>query len=247
MVQDIYHLIKLDRENTTFKACVVIGYAALDSLNDLINILTPTEILEYKKLQVSKRRLEYCLGRYVGKKSVAKLTGYKELRNFTITKGVFNQPILYSENNNLKSTQLSISHVNNIAVAISFPEEHPMAVDIEEISGKNRSILISQMLVHEHKLLDLISCRNLVGLTLMWTVKEALAKVLKTGLTAPLSIYSISQIEKVDGGYMSEFTNFSQYKVFSCILGEYIISICLPRKTIMHINLSNVPSLLLNI
>lgn len=48
------------------------------------------------------------------KKSVSKLTGYKELRNFTITKVVFNQPILYFDNHNLRNTQLSISHVNNL-------------------------------------------------------------------------------------------------------------------------------------
>ena len=114
-----------------------------------------------------------------------------------------------------------------------------MGIDIERVADKNKNVLASQMLNSELKLIKQVSFSTISGLTLLWTIKESLSKVLKTGLTTPLTIYSVSQIKRVNNSFISQFVNFPQYKVISWILDQYVVSICLPKNTSIDLNLSS--------
>lgn len=239
MIHKRGHLIKLERDDQIFESYIIMGSVDYSDLSELVHTLTPRELLEYKKIMVNKRRIEFCLGKYVGKMSAAKLTGSHSLRDLSIEKGVFNQPILCFNNNQRRNIQISLSHVNNKAISVAFPEEHPMGIDMEIVDQKNKEVIASQMLDSELHLIGFSSLSTLVGLTLLWTVKESLSKVLKTGLTTPLSVYSVSQVKKVETGYISEFTNFPQYKVFSWVTDKYVTSLCLPKNTLINIDIAN--------
>ena len=57
-------------------------------------------------------------------------------------------------------------------------------------------------------------------LTLLWTAKEALSKILKTGLMTSFKILEIDKIEHKDGYWLSYYKSFGQYKVISFQTGS---------------------------
>lgn len=71
----------------------------------------------------------------------------------------------------------------------------------------------------------------MAGLTLLWTAKEALSKVLRTGLMTPFEIFEISKIEINDNYTMCYYKNFTQYKAISFTVYKYMCSMVYPLKT----------------
>lgn len=94
------------------------------------------------------------------------------------------------------------SHVDQLAVAIAFPERHPMGIDVEIVFPSNTDFLSSQFEKSELNLLSYLPLQKQEGLTLLWSAKEALSKVLKTGFTVPLKVFSIEKVENFGDGYM---------------------------------------------
>lgn len=235
MIKELMIPFKLSRLEDSIHSYICIGKAHMSDLEHLKHSLSKREHIEFNKLLSSKRSLEYVLGRYIGKKSVLPLIGNQDIRNITINKGVFQQPILYSENNR-DNLQISLSHANNTAIAIAFPERHPMGIDIEVISLEIEKYLSKYLLDDERFCLRKIGIENHIGLMLLWTAKESISKVLHTGLTVPLSIYAINKIEKCCESYISEFSHFPQYKVITFINGNYMCSICLPKNSSIEID-----------
>ncbi|WP_343834582.1 4'-phosphopantetheinyl transferase family protein [Bacillus horti] len=220
------------KELKTYTANLSLGLSNPTSTEQIIPFLSPREQQELEQFKFEKRRREYSLGRYVGKKSVQSLLNNTAMEDISIINGVFNQPVLYYPNSS-ERIQVSISHADHLAVALAFPEEHPMGIDVEKVSGDNEEALLRQMLDTE---LELLKGQQLLlnqGLTLLWTAKEALSKVLKTGLTVPLSVLAIHHLEKTDEGYMCEFKNFLQYKTYSWLFDCYVCSLCLPRNSLL--------------
>ena len=71
----------------------------------------------------------------------------------------------------------------------------------------------------------------------LWTVKEALSKTLKCGLTVPFSILEVERI--VQHGlhaYTCLFKNFAQYQARSWIESQHVLSIVLPKNTQLMVN-----------
>ena len=48
-----------------------------------------------------------------------------------------------------------------------------------------------------------------------WTLKEALSKILRTGMTTPFDIFSIKELKQEKLGWISSFQNFAQYQGLS--------------------------------
>ncbi|WP_232773767.1 MULTISPECIES: 4'-phosphopantetheinyl transferase family protein [Brevibacillus] len=157
------------------------------------------------------------------------MTGEDSLDRICIEQGIFHHPVASLPNTT--NVQVSITHCDDFAAAIAFSEELPMGIDMERISVDRNKVLETQMTVKESSLLSSLPYSYETTLTLFWTVKEALSKVLKTGLTTSFHIYEISQVEVRDEVVFSLFDNFPQYRTASYILGDYVCSITYPKKT----------------
>jgi len=190
--------------------------------------LHPEEQKYYSTLVFERRIRSYLFGRYVAKKAVADFSGEENLNEICIQSGIFTQPVVVSGKGNV---QVSISHCNNLAAALAFPEVHPLAIDIEQIDHDKHGALQSQLSLAEQGLAKscLPSYEN--ALTLLWTAKEALSKVLKTGLMTPFLLFEISKIERHEHYVECLYRNFAQYKSFSFFAGDCICSIVHPMKT----------------
>ncbi|SFD75773.1 4'-phosphopantetheinyl transferase superfamily protein [Chitinophaga sp. CF118] len=210
----------MERATGSFSACIATSQQTLPSLQTLKNsFLHPDEHTYFNTLKAAKRQHSYLHGRYTAKQAVAAYTQHKELADIKIATGVFQQPILQITN-----VQLSISHTEKWCVAVIYPEAHPMGVDVELISPQINESINEIITEKERGLLP----SDAPNLSLLWTIKEALSKTLRTGLMTPLQVYEVSKVIHKEGMIEAHFTNFAQYKSLSWISGDHAWSIVLP-------------------
>ena len=217
----------MDRE---FRASLCMGHFSVPAdFLKIVKFLHPKELEYYFHLEFERRVKSYLTGRYVAKRAVSFLVGEDSLERICIEQGIFHHPVVNVPNTT--NVQVSITHCDDLAAAIAFSEELPMGIDIERISADRNKVLETQMTLKESSLLSSLPYFYETILTLFWTAKEALSKILKTGLTTSFHIYEISQVEARDGVVYSLFENFPQYRTASFILGDYVCSITYPKKT----------------
>ncbi|WP_032113934.1 4'-phosphopantetheinyl transferase superfamily protein [Candidatus Paracaedibacter symbiosus] len=73
-------------------------------------------------------------------------------------------------------------------------------------------------------------------LTLFWTVKEALSKVIKCGFTIPSELLEIGDIQLKENYVESKFKNFQQYQALSFSVANYVCSIVHPKNSVLTSN-----------
>ncbi|SEW51893.1 4'-phosphopantetheinyl transferase family protein [Chitinophaga arvensicola] len=135
-----------------------------------------------------------------------------------IRTGVFGQPLLYCPGHS--NIQVSIAHSGSHAIAVVFPEGHPMGVDIEDTRNAR---LLSPLTPAEATLA--------ADPLLLWTAREALSKVLKTGLTIDLELLAVAAVSFESGFLIVTFAHFPQYKAISWMAGPMACSLVLPLRS----------------
>jgi 4'-phosphopantetheinyl transferase EntD len=197
--------------------------------------LHPKETEYFDTLKFEKRKKSYLLGRFCAKKAISAAVDETILKNIAIEQGVFNQPIVtcvYKPH-----VQVSITHCDNVGAAIAFSENIPMGIDIERVDTNRRRVLEEQITQEEKRLISDLPYSYDEILTFMWTAKESISKVLKTGLTTPFHLFEIHKIESDKQQIISEFKNFVQYYTVSFKLSNYLCSITYPKNTQLNMNI----------
>ncbi len=222
--------ILLKRKTNHYIAGFCVLHKELAELEQEVDILHPEEYTYYRSLRFDRRKESYLLGRIAAKKAISQLLDKKSLiTSISIQFGVFQFPVVkYVQHQNI---QVSISHCDHYGIALAFPEEHPLGIDIEKINEDKLQTLKSSICAHELDKITANSLSELIGSTLIWTIKESLSKVLKTGLTVDFKILEIESLQEVGTAYESTFVYFPQYKAVSKKVGNYICSVVLPKNT----------------
>jgi 4'-phosphopantetheinyl transferase len=197
----------LIRPAESFKAVLSLCYfSTFANYKEIVSLLHPQEWEYYKSLKFEKRIKSYLIGRLAAKKAVSSLVGDKNLAKILIQAGIFTQPVTtYEEKQNI---QVSISHRDDFSAAIAFPEAHPMGIDIERIIAEKNAVIERETTESEINLITTLPFSHEVMLTLLWTAKEALSKVLRTGLMTPFKIYEVDQIEVQRDYLLCFYKNF---------------------------------------
>ncbi len=239
MLENNLHFEYLNLENSDkiFKAVLCFYLFSIpEDYKTLPLFLHPQEGKYYESLQFERRIKNFLLGRYVAKNAVGAFTGEKSLKNILIEAGIFAQPVVISAKPNV---QVSITHCGDLGAAVAFPEAHPMGIDLEVIDYKNRRVLEGQMTEAEKKKISRCFSHYDSGLTLLWTAKEALSKVFKTGMLSPLKLFEATNIECFGEHVITRFANFKQYKAMSMQIGDYFCTIVYPVKSELRFTMPN--------
>lgn len=231
----------LTRPEQVFKAnsCFCF-YPLWEHYEGIIAHLHPDERKYYESLRFEKRMRSFLIGRYAAKRAVAALTGETDLTKILVQSGIFTQPIVTLPGH--QNIQVSISHCDHWGIALAFPEVHPLGVDIEKIHLDKNEVLEKQMTPIEIELIKTQPDSYETMLTVLWTAKEALSKVIKTGLMTPMKVYEINKMEYQDHSFMSYYKNFGQYKTISFKIGDYVCAIVHPMKTELDMNITALQS-----
>ncbi len=225
--------IVLQRKNFAITAGFAILTQELVHLLKQTHVLHQEEFLYFNSLKYEKRKFHYLLGRICAKHAIHQIIPSNlsaiQLHSFAIGSGVFQFPII--KHLPYSGFQVSISHCDTTGIAMAYPEEHPMGVDIEKIDFKKMDTIINILTKKEIALTNLYFSDKTIAFTLLWTVKESLSKILKTGLTIDFKFLEIDSLTYKNGIYIVTYKNLIQYKSLSIVLDSYIISVSCPKNT----------------
>ena len=221
--------IALIREERQYRAVLAVGQNNIDEEAQYLTHLHPNERRQYERYGSEKRRLSYLLGRLAAKHAISQLAQQRSLKSIWIDKGVFEFPVV--KGSNLQNIQVSISHSDNLGLSVAYPEDHPMGVDIEKINKSRIKAILSQLTNQEKSLLENLELDNIAIYTAFFSIKEALSKVIHTGMMLNFNYLEIREITYTSPTLSCLFANFGQYKARAWIGKDYVFSIVLPRKT----------------
>lgn len=229
-----FHIKRKDTEYTSHLAVVPIkNYKSLST--SIPDLLHPTELLYYNKLIVEKRKASFSMGRYAAKLAVNNFIKENDLNKIEIASGIFGNPLVRYPSHNVP--YVCITHDSDFAVSIAYPDVHPMSIDLEQVHDDKIEIIKSQCSQSEIKMYQDSNMAEGVFYTLLWTIKEAISKAIRCGLTIPLKLLSIKRFQLINEyQYVSDFTNFGQYKAYSFILNKHVFSLALPKKSELIVN-----------
>lgn len=191
--------------------------------------LTESEQKGAEAYLMPSRQQAFLKGRYVAKKAVAVYLEDDHYLTYSIRSGIFGQPLL--ETAHLRKPGLSISHSGTMAACVVFDEAHPMAIDVEKIEpARAESIegLLSQQELSMCRQIGEDSTRSYMRL---WSMKEALSKVLKTGLSADFRVLELEALSSHGAMISGSFTNFVQYKALSWVGRAYVWALVMPAQS----------------
>jgi phosphopantetheinyl transferase len=224
-------VIELRRTDGFYTAHYSMVNDPLTTLTSYLSLLHPIERNYYDALKVDLRRYSYLLGRLAAKTAVSTAAGRQvaDMAAFHIDFGVFKFPVVkHVPHTNI---QVSITHCDEMGIALAFPEEHPLGIDIERVDAGKASAVLALLTPADHAQLSKYGMDNPAGYTLIWTVKESLSKLIKTGLTMDAWMMEVKSIERIGDYFISTFNHWLQYKAVSFFCGDYVCSITLPRNT----------------
>jgi 4'-phosphopantetheinyl transferase len=211
-----------------------IGFSFAPQYQDLAGTLRtflhPHEERYLAEAKSAERRSSYLLGRHAAKQALVGCLHEDDWRQIEIAWGVFGQPLVRYRTT--MPPEISIAHTRGAAVAVACQAGHPIGVDLE-YSAPPRAVSAGDVCVPSERALVLQTrLTHPSDLLLLWTIKEALAKVLRCGLMSPLAILQIEALEASDADiYVALFKNFAQYKAVAWVLESHTLAIVLPRRT----------------
>ena len=196
-----------------------------------VHYLHSLENLQYERYTAPVRKQQFLWGR-IACKMALELYWANITNEIQITNGVFGQPLVLHPL--LANIHVSISHKKNIATAVGFREEHPMAVDVELYNASHSQTVISQCTDKELRMTETLpeEYRH----NFLWSVKESVSKALKTGLNTPFRLFEITRFQPSSlpvFTYESEMSNFGQYRILSLVEEGYVLSLAVPARSII--------------
>lgn len=206
-------------------------------------ILNIKEKIYFDNLDFEKRKKSYLLGRFAAKTSVSQLLEIDYMDEFLIDKGIMGHPVLLCLNN--QNIQVSITHCDDLGCAIAYPFAHPIALDIEPIKEDIDEMKECFMTNDEFDLVHKLNCTNTEKMSMIWTAKEALSKLLKTGLTTSFDTYEIAKCEISDGYWTCWFQRFTQYKAINFYAQGHAFSFAFPKKSELVIDIKQLKKMII--
>ncbi len=228
----------LTRQDGTYAA--VLAWATSDdypALRDRCETFLHRREREYfLTLPTERRRQSYLLGRHAAKQALSASADVDDPARIEIVAGVFQQPIVRP--GLPEPTGISITHSSRLACAVAFPERHPMAIDVEDLSPDRSATMASQILPAEFDRARAAWPEEARHPAMLWTAKEALSKVLRCGMTTPFSLLAVTNLVQHPESAGGEFEHFRQYRFETWHIGSTVVTLVVPRLSTMQIDLA---------
>lgn len=191
-----------------------------------VEVLSKSELVKYESFKVKRGRQNFLLGRYAAKQAYVSMTCKNRFTDIEIRNGIFNQPFFPCDS----KFDVSITHSALIAGAVVFDRAYPLGLDIEYIDESKLEVL--KMTAENNEMLTVVVTNKLIALTLLWCLKEALSKAIKTGVTIPFKLLETANlIRDADRGFfLCEFKNFPQYRGLAKVKSNYVVALAYPRQ-----------------
>ncbi|WOO38584.1 4'-phosphopantetheinyl transferase superfamily protein [Anaerocolumna sp. AGMB13020] len=195
------------------------------------NILSAEEMREYLQKKSEKRKREFYWSRTLAKTILC--SAYKEehqLTDIRIAKGFLNNPIIKSKE---QGYGIGITHCEDYAAIIVFPEEMVLGLDMEKLDWRKVKGINTILTDKERKLCPLNYDNNNFVLA-VWTMKEALVKFLKLGLSVNFDIMQIASVEWSDTGFKSGYRFFPTLDAYTFFEEDFVYTIVCTNNLVLE-------------
>jgi len=195
--------------------------------------LCDDEQLLFEELHSPKKQSSFLLGRYSAKLGISRFLGDPDLLRCSVCRGALGQPVVKSDLRDVP--EISMSHSGPYGASLVFPAGQQFGLDLECIHdrGSRSEAILSRLTDHEFRLLKQIGLDEKESdlLYIIWTMKEALSKVLRCGLTLPFKALELKTLERKGDYLHGNFTHFTQYRALGEAHGELALSMVFPWKS----------------
>lgn len=205
-------------------------FAAVDAV-PAEEFLSESEKERLGGFQFAAKKQGFLLGRLAAKSALGALLPEPDLRQIEIRSGIYGQPLVHHPR--AGSAQVTVSHSHGLAVALAFPAEYPMGIDLETISAVSTEVVIGELEASPPELTWLATggVEAATACCVLWTAREALGKALKIGLNSPLGVLSLADIRAAgEGAWIGRYLNFPQCQCLSQVHGNRVLSLAMPRE-----------------
>lgn len=164
-------------------------------------------------------------GRLCAKTALAAFDGARRgPADFTITPGAFGQPVVWPG----CGLDVALSHAGRAAAAVAFPAGWPLALDIEWIDAANVSTIRSQLAPGEEAAVMALGLPVEVAVTVLWSAREALSKVLRGGLAISFPTMRVADVTQTSGHVTCGFADFAHCRAEVAVGRHAVLAMVLP-------------------
>ena len=193
------------------------------------SILSASELAHFGGLRFPLKQQGFLLGRLAAKRALGAFLGEPDMRRIDIRAGVFGQPLV--RHPLADGAEVSVSHSHGFAVALAYPVELPMGVDLEIVSVAASGTILGelQLSAAERTWLATSGVGETTACGILWTAREALGKSMKIGLNCPLGTLALERLESAgDAAWMGRYANFPHSRCLSQEIDGRVLSIAMP-------------------
>ncbi|WP_156111672.1 4'-phosphopantetheinyl transferase family protein [Thalassospira australica] len=200
------------------------------------NYLHVKEQQRRHKFKYLQRRDSFTIGRLAAKIALKKHLDDVPPNDIFIGSGLFNQPIILGASYRLCELGVSISHSDQLGVAIVHHKGHPIGIDVDQLAQTDVVPVLDAMDARLKEQFVKLSLSEYEAASLVWVACESLGKVLITGMMVPLSIYAPSSIVRCGAGFELRYKNFKQYQTRVMPFADAWLAITFPGQTDMDLS-----------
>ena len=180
------------------------------------DFLSEAEKTQAAGFRFAGKRQSFLLGRLAAKRALGALLEEPDLRRIGMHSGVYGQPLV--RHPRADSIEVSVSHSQGLAVALAFPAEYPLGIDLETVAAVSAEVVLGELAASPPELTWLATSGVDAGTAccVLWSAREALGKALRIGLNSPLGILALSGIEdRGRGNWAGRYLNFPRVQCLS--------------------------------
>lgn len=225
-----YHMhLRSDLHDYKVRMIIVTALKSLET--EQLDFLDEKDIDYINRVRNEEHRQDMILGRFAAKEAVAGLMSV-ERNQIAIKKGIFNQPFVVG--NCFSNAQVTVSHSANYGIAIAYPEDLIIGIDMEKkIEGeKLGGIKLSE---YEKDMMEKLC----IDRTLFWTVREALIKCLKVNIFFTAEMMELTDIKRNAKTVTGSFRHFKQYAFHAFLYTGRVVAIVYPAGMTLQVEERN--------
>lgn len=193
--------------------------------------LAPDEAALLTERLAPARRQSLLAGRRAAKDALGLLAPELDRRDIRVLPGLFGQPVVTMPGR--ANVQVTLAHAGAAALAFAHPEACLMGVDLERFVPAHLGALREQTTAREREAVRVaMPGEEGLQLLLLWSLKEALSKALRTGLTVPFALLEVTHLSPVQGGLTAQFANFAQYEGLAFAANPFVAAVVRPRRAL---------------
>tara|TARA_A100000171_G_scaffold28205_2_gene26328 strand:- start:201 stop:917 length:717 start_codon:yes stop_codon:yes gene_type:complete len=201
--------------------------ASLSKLEkNAVSFLHPDERKELNSYTYNMRRHSFLLGRCAAKIAFNSYNACQTLESsFQVRNTLMGSPYFLNKQNHL-----SLSHSGDYGLAMVGERDHSFAVDIE-IKNSSNHLSKEAFEPDEQKWLQCFDWSQDEVMLGLWSIKEALVKLIQTGLTVSMVTLEVKEVTQENKNRLKvKFKHFHSITGWIIKKENYILSICLPSK-----------------